>query len=189
MKLTNKKGFTLIEIVIVLAIAALILIIVFLAVGGAQRSRRDTQRKADADRIKAQLDDYAGSHNSDYPLANNVGTALGSNAAGGFGQANINTVPTARTFIADYATVTGNPPTLRDPNGTAATTNGSVGYSFGTGTAAPVACATATGPNSIPTANATRAAGIYYQSGTTAGNNRTFTMRMCLESGEYVLNQ
>lgn len=37
----QQKGFTLIEIVIVLAIAALILVIVFVAIGGAQRSGRD----------------------------------------------------------------------------------------------------------------------------------------------------
>ena len=36
---------TLIEIVLVLAIAGLLLVIVFLAVSGAQKSRRDSQRK------------------------------------------------------------------------------------------------------------------------------------------------
>ena len=52
MKRTN--GFTLIEIVLVLAIAGLLLIVVFLAVSGAQRSRRDYQRKQDLAHIKAQ---------------------------------------------------------------------------------------------------------------------------------------
>ena len=51
----KKSGFTLIEIVIVLAIAALIMVIVFVAVQGAQRSRRDTERRAAASRVLAGL--------------------------------------------------------------------------------------------------------------------------------------
>ena len=42
----NEKGFTLIEIVIVLAIAAGIILVVLLAVGNAQRGNRDTKRVA-----------------------------------------------------------------------------------------------------------------------------------------------
>lgn len=49
----DKKGFTLIEVVIVLAIAALILVIVFLAVGGAQRSQRDQASKDAAGKVLA----------------------------------------------------------------------------------------------------------------------------------------
>lgn len=56
MKLTNKKGFTLIEIVIVLAIAALILVIVFIAVAGAQRSQRNEGRRKLAGQYAAALD-------------------------------------------------------------------------------------------------------------------------------------
>ncbi len=46
-------GFTLIEITIVLAIAALMMLIVFLTVGAAQASRRDTQRHSDAAKLVA----------------------------------------------------------------------------------------------------------------------------------------
>ncbi len=69
MKPTPKKqnGFTLIEIVIVLAIAALIMVIVFLAIQGAQRSRRDTQRRDAAGQVLAQMENYAGNHSGDYP--------------------------------------------------------------------------------------------------------------------------
>jgi prepilin-type N-terminal cleavage/methylation domain-containing protein len=66
-KLKDKKGFTLIEIVLVLAIAGLIMVIVFLAVSGAQRSRRDTQRKEDLSRIAAQIESYASNTNGCYP--------------------------------------------------------------------------------------------------------------------------
>jgi prepilin-type N-terminal cleavage/methylation domain-containing protein len=67
--LTKRKGFTLIEIVIVLAIAALIMVIVFLAVQGAQRSRRDTQTKNDVNRIIALAENYASANNGNYPTS------------------------------------------------------------------------------------------------------------------------
>lgn len=51
-KLVQKeKGFTIIEVVLVLAIAGLIFMVVFLAVPGLQRSQRDTQRKQDLGRL------------------------------------------------------------------------------------------------------------------------------------------
>lgn len=57
-----KRGFTLIEIVLVLAIAGLIMIVVFLAVAGAQAARRDFQRKDDASRVVAMMHKYAEQH-------------------------------------------------------------------------------------------------------------------------------
>lgn len=63
----KQKGFTLIEIVLVLAIAGLIFVIVFLAVSQAQASRRDTQRQNDLNRIGAQLEQAAGNNRGDYP--------------------------------------------------------------------------------------------------------------------------
>ena len=62
----EEKGFTLIEIVLVLAIAGLILVIVFLAVQGAQRSRRDTQRKSDASRALAAVESCASNNSGLY---------------------------------------------------------------------------------------------------------------------------
>lgn len=53
--LKKSEGFTLIEIVLVLAIAGLILVIVFLAVAGAQRARRDTGRKDAVNRADAEF--------------------------------------------------------------------------------------------------------------------------------------
>lgn len=50
-KKQSQKGFTIIEVMIVLAIAALILLIVFLAVPALQRSSRNTQRKSDVSRV------------------------------------------------------------------------------------------------------------------------------------------
>ena len=44
---TQEKGFTIIEVLIVLAIAGLIILVVFLAVPALQRNSRNTQRKND----------------------------------------------------------------------------------------------------------------------------------------------
>ncbi len=69
-KLFNKdEGFTLIEITIVLAIAALILVIVFLAVSGAQRARRDTQRNSDIGRFRAAVEQFAANNSGAIPTS------------------------------------------------------------------------------------------------------------------------
>jgi prepilin-type N-terminal cleavage/methylation domain-containing protein len=52
-KLKNASGFTIIEVLIVLAIAGLIMLIVFLAVPALQRNQRNNARNADASRISA----------------------------------------------------------------------------------------------------------------------------------------
>lgn len=69
--MTNKmkKGFTLIEIVIVLAIAALIMVVVFLAVQGAQRGQRDQFRKDTANRVLAAVQSYKGNNSGAAPTA------------------------------------------------------------------------------------------------------------------------
>ena len=53
-KLYNRRkaaGFTIIEVMIVLAIAGIIMAIVFLAIPAIQRSNRNTQRRSDATRL------------------------------------------------------------------------------------------------------------------------------------------
>lgn len=67
MNLAKKKGFTLIEVVIVLAIAALILVIVFLAVAGAQRGRRDEANAQAAGRLLSQIEQCASNNNGACP--------------------------------------------------------------------------------------------------------------------------
>lgn len=65
----DKKGFTLIEVVIVLAIAALILVIVFLAVQGAQKSQRDNASKSGAGRAIAAAQNYLSDNGNVSPTA------------------------------------------------------------------------------------------------------------------------
>lgn len=52
----NKKGFTIIEVVLVLAIAGLIFLMVFLALPALQRGQRDAQRKNQMSLIGAKLE-------------------------------------------------------------------------------------------------------------------------------------
>lgn len=66
-KQKRQEGFTIIEVLIVLAIAALILLIVFLAVPALQRSSRNNGRSADAARISATVNSYVANHNGTPP--------------------------------------------------------------------------------------------------------------------------
>ena len=52
------KGFTIIEVVLVLAIAGLILLMVFIALPALQRNQRDAQRKQDMSRLKDAIERY-----------------------------------------------------------------------------------------------------------------------------------
>jgi prepilin-type N-terminal cleavage/methylation domain-containing protein len=65
----NEKGFTIIEVLIVLAIAALILLIVFLAVPALQRSARNNSRKNDASRVSAAFANFVSNNNGTLPGA------------------------------------------------------------------------------------------------------------------------
>jgi len=59
MNVPNKnKGFTIIEVVLVLAIAGLIFLVVFLALPALQRGQRDTQRKQDLGKLMSQVTSY-----------------------------------------------------------------------------------------------------------------------------------
>jgi prepilin-type N-terminal cleavage/methylation domain-containing protein len=64
---TNKKGFTIIEVVLVLAIAALIFLMIFIALPALQRGQRDTQRKDDLARFTSQITSFQSSNNGGVP--------------------------------------------------------------------------------------------------------------------------
>lgn len=59
------EGFTIIEVLIVLAIAGLILLIVFLAVPALQRNSRNTQRNNEASRVSSAVTDCLANRNGD----------------------------------------------------------------------------------------------------------------------------
>lgn len=64
--INNKKGFTLIEVVLVLAIGGLIFLLAFVAFQQVSRNRRDTQRRSDVARVIAELQNYR-SDTGSYP--------------------------------------------------------------------------------------------------------------------------
>ena len=68
--INSKQGFTIIEVVLVLAIAGLIFLMVFVALPALQRSQRDTARRNDLARVDTSLVQYQ---------TNNQGTNNGSN--------------------------------------------------------------------------------------------------------------
>lgn len=65
----QEKGFTIIEVLIVLAIAGLIILIVFLAVPALQRNSRNTQRKNDVSALIGAVQEYTNNNNGKLPAA------------------------------------------------------------------------------------------------------------------------
>ena len=59
----NKRGFTIIEVVLVLAIAGLIFLMVFIALPALQRSQRNTQRRDDYSMLVTSINSYMASNN------------------------------------------------------------------------------------------------------------------------------
>ena len=71
----NKKGFTIIEVVLVLAIAGLIFLMVFIALPALQRSQRNTQREDDLSRFLTAANDYQTNNNGKTPFGKSDGNA------------------------------------------------------------------------------------------------------------------
>lgn len=87
----HSKGFTIIEVLIVLAIAGLIMLIVFLAVPALQRNSRNTQAKSEAAGMLGALNEFMNNNNGVLPAASASSTA-GSNAAKIFSNAKFTNV-------------------------------------------------------------------------------------------------
>lgn len=76
----SKKGFTIIEVVLVLAIAGLIFLMVFIALPALQRGQRNTQREDDLARVLTAVNDFQTNNNGKTPFnigTNNSGGKLG----------------------------------------------------------------------------------------------------------------
>lgn len=71
MKNLNRKvkGFTIIEVVLVLAIAGLIFLMVFIALPALQRGQRDAQRKNDLSRVMTKINDYSTNNRGAIPAS------------------------------------------------------------------------------------------------------------------------
>ena len=80
----TKKGFTIIEVLIVLAIAGLIILVVLLAIPSLQRNSRNTGRKNDVSRVGGAVTEWMSNNNGKIPVAANRTSIV--NAAGTLGQ-------------------------------------------------------------------------------------------------------
>lgn len=74
----NEQGFTIIEVVLVLAIAGLIFLMVFLALPALQRGQRDTQRRDDMSRFISQIQNFQANNAGDVPTAAEIPTFVSS---------------------------------------------------------------------------------------------------------------
>jgi len=63
----NIKGFTIIEVVLVLAIAGLIFLMVFIALPALQAGQRDTARKSDVSNVASAITSYVGTNRGNFP--------------------------------------------------------------------------------------------------------------------------
>lgn len=88
----DDKGFTIIEVLIVLAIGGLIMIIVFLAVPALQRNQRNNGRKSDISRIGSAVTEW---------VSNNNGAEL----TAGAGNANLNAILGSTGNLSQYTLV------------------------------------------------------------------------------------
>ena len=66
-KTKREEGFTIIEVLIVLAIAGLIILIVFLAVPALQRNSRNTQRRNDVSALLGAIQEYSNNNAGNLP--------------------------------------------------------------------------------------------------------------------------
>lgn len=67
-KRKRQEGFSIIEVLIVLAIAGLLMAVIFIAVPQLQRNARDNTRQSVAQRLKSEMETYSGNNQGKYPL-------------------------------------------------------------------------------------------------------------------------
>lgn len=71
------KGFTIIEVVLVLAIAGLIFLMVFIALPALQRSQRDAARKSEAGTVTSAIQSYMSNNRNAIPTAAQIAEYVG----------------------------------------------------------------------------------------------------------------
>lgn len=103
----KEKGFTIIEVVLVLAIAGLIFMMVFIALPSLQRSQRDASRKSDLSRVITQISNFSSANRGNLPT--NWGT-----------------------FTTQYLTTAGD--TFIDPSGANSSDSDATTYAFSSNT-------------------------------------------------------
>ncbi|TAL14013.1 prepilin-type N-terminal cleavage/methylation domain-containing protein [Patescibacteria group bacterium] len=78
----KEKGFTIIEVVLVLAIAGLIFLMVFIALPALQRSQRDSARKSEVGTVASAITSYQSNNRGSAPTDVQIGQYItGNNSA------------------------------------------------------------------------------------------------------------
>lgn len=67
-RLNNQRGFTLIELIVVILIVGVLAALILAALSSAQKGSRDTKRRSDLRQIWTGIRNYHASHNNTYPI-------------------------------------------------------------------------------------------------------------------------
>ena len=102
MQANERGGFTIIEVVLVLAIAGLIFLMVFIALPTLQRSQRDTQRRNDLARISTQISQYQTNNNGRLPAAGKLDPQKDSTVLPTCSTSSGSTSSSAACFVRNY---------------------------------------------------------------------------------------
>lgn len=153
----KEKGFTIIEVVLVLAIAGLIFLMVFIALPALQRNQRDTQRKNDVSRLQTAVVNYSNSNRGTLP----------SNWS---------------TFATTYLTTGGD--TFLDPAGATSTQGAATTYVLTASSTTPLQATYANGGQNVIFYSQGYICGTDSSAITSAGS-RKVAFRVTLESGGY----
>jgi prepilin-type N-terminal cleavage/methylation domain-containing protein len=87
--LKNNKGFTIIELLIVIIIIGILALIGVVAYGNVQESARNSKRQSDISSLHTAIEAYFVQNNNQYPTS----TEINDDAAGGFRETELKGVP------------------------------------------------------------------------------------------------
>lgn len=102
----KEGGFTIIEVLIVLAIAGLIMLIVFLAVPALQRNSRNTQRKNDVSNILSAVTEWANNNGGVLPATTDKTEVLNNAKLGIYDPTNVTFAVSTATNANDTEKIT-----------------------------------------------------------------------------------
>jgi len=66
---SNRNGFTLIEMLVVISLIGILAALALVSFGGAQKQARDTTRKSDLKQYQTSVENYASKNNGLYPVS------------------------------------------------------------------------------------------------------------------------
>ena len=157
----KEKGFTIIEVVLVLAIAGLIFMMVFIALPALQRSQRDTQRKNDLSRVQTAITNYTTANRGNLP----------------------NTLALWTSFVDSYLSMNGND-TFVDPSGPTTAQTGATTYVLTPSVSVSITAPFSTANQNIIYYTVGSVCGAV-NTDVVAKGSRSVAFRMALESGGY----